>query len=55
MIELIILIVIVGVVLYLINTYVPMQPPWKTILNIVVILLFLLWLLRAFGYTRLRF
>jgi len=41
--------VIVGVVLYLINTYVPMAPPIKTILNVVVILLLVLWLLSAFG------
>jgi len=49
MVQLIVVLVIVGVVLYLINTYVPMAPPIKTILNVVVILLLVLWLLSAFG------
>ena len=49
MIELLIVLVIVGVALYLINTYVPMAAPIKTILNVVVVLIVCLWLLRAFG------
>ncbi len=49
LINLIILLIIVGVALYLINTYVPMAPPIKTILNVVVILIVCLWLLQLFG------
>lgn len=49
LINLIIFLVIVGVGLYLINTYVPMAPPIKTILNVVVILVVCIWLLSAFG------
>ena len=41
--------VIVGVALWLINTYVPMAAPIKTILNIVVILFVVIWLLQATG------
>lgn len=49
LIQLIVVIVIVGVALWAINQYVPMEPPWKNILNVVVILVFLLWLASAFG------
>jgi len=54
LIQLIVLLVVVGVILWLINTYVPMQPPFKTIINIVVILVLCLWLLSAFGITSMR-
>jgi hypothetical protein len=43
--------IILGVVLYLINTYVPMASPIKTIINVVVVLLVCLWLLNLFGLT----
>ena len=48
-IHLIIVIVLVGLVLYLINRYVPMQSIVKTILNVVVVLILLLWILKVFG------
>jgi hypothetical protein len=54
MIELIIVLVIVGLGLYLLNTYVPMAAPVKTILNVVVILILLLYILRVFGITDMR-
>jgi hypothetical protein len=43
--------VLVGVVLWLVNTYIPMAAPIKTILNVVVVVLVILWLLNAFGLT----
>lgn len=48
-VQLLVLIVVIGVILYLVNTYVPMAAPIKNILNIVVILLLVLWLLSVFG------
>ena len=45
----ILVIVAVGVVLWLINTYIPMQGTVKSILNLIVIVLLILWLLDAFG------
>ena len=48
-IEIIVVLVICGVVLYLVNQYVPMAPPIKTIVNVLVVLLLCLWLLNAFG------
>lgn len=51
MITLIILIVIIGVAMYLVETYVPMSPPIRIVLRVVVVLLLLLYLLRAFGIS----
>jgi len=49
LINLIITLVVVGVLLWLINAYIPMQPAIKKILNVVVIIVVILWLLSAFG------
>ena len=49
LVGLIITLVIVGLILYLVNTYVPMAQPIKTILNVVVVILVILWLIQAFG------
>jgi hypothetical protein len=49
LVQLIIVLVVVGVVLWLINRYIPMQSTIKTILNVVVIIAVVLWLLNAFG------
>jgi hypothetical protein len=51
LIGLILVLVILGVGLYLLNTYVPMAPPIKTILNVVVIIAIVLWLLQAIGFV----
>jgi uncharacterized protein YhhL (DUF1145 family) len=48
-IGLIVALVVVGVLLYLVNTVIPMAPPIKTILNVVVVVAVCLWLLQAFG------
>jgi hypothetical protein len=49
LISVVLVLIIVGVVLWLINTYVPMASSIKTILNVVVVLFVLIWLLRVFG------
>lgn len=49
LITLIIVIVVVGVLLWLVETYIPMNPTLKKILYFVVILVLCLWLLQAFG------
>jgi hypothetical protein len=48
-IELLIILVVIGVGLYLVNTYIPMAKPIKTIINVVVVLLVILWLCELFG------
>lgn len=42
-------IIIVGVLLWVINTYIPMDRKIKNILNIVVVVILVIWLLKAFG------
>ena len=49
LIHVVIVLVVVGVILWLINTYLPMDAKIKSILNIVVVIVVVLWLLRAFG------
>jgi hypothetical protein len=41
--------VVAGVILWLINSYIPMDGKIKNILNIVVVIAIVLWLLKAFG------
>jgi hypothetical protein len=41
--------IVVGVALWLINAYIPMQATIKKILNIVVVIVVILWLLYGFG------
>jgi hypothetical protein len=40
---------VAGVILWLINTYVPMAGSIKTILNLVVVVVVCVWVLQAFG------
>ena len=49
LVTLIVVLVIIGVVLWLVNTQIPMDPTIKKILNIVVVIVVVLWLLKAFG------
>jgi len=49
LLTLIIVLVAVGVVLWAINQYLPMQPNVKKLLNIVVLVVVVLWLLQGFG------
>jgi hypothetical protein len=41
--------IVVGVLLWLINSYIPMDGKIKNILNIVVVIAGVIWLLKAFG------
>lgn len=47
--QLVLILIVVGVLLYLINMYVPMQATIKMILNAVVIIAVILFVLSAFG------
>ncbi len=42
--------IVVGVVLWLVNQYLPMDRKIKSILNIVVVILVIIWLLNSFGF-----
>jgi len=45
-----VVLIVVGVVLWLINTYIPMDRKIKGILNLVVVVFVILWLLQVFGF-----
>lgn len=45
----IIVILVTGVILWLINRYIPMQQTIKNILNAVVVIVLVIWLLKVFG------
>jgi hypothetical protein len=49
LINLVIVLIVVGVLLWLVNTYIPMDRKIKTILNAVVVIVVVIWLLQAFG------
>lgn len=49
LIQLIVALVVIGVALWLINNYIPIDGNIKKILNVVVIIVVVLWLLSAFG------
>ena len=49
LISIVITLIVVGVLLWLVNTYIPMEGRIKKVLNIVVLAVSILWLLRIFG------
>jgi len=49
LLQIIVSIIVVGVLLWLVNAYIPMEAGIKRLLNIVVICLLVIWLLDIFG------
>ena len=49
LIHIVITLIVVGVLLWLINNYIPMAGSIKSILNAVVVIVVVLWLLNVFG------
>ncbi len=49
LITVLLVLIVAGVILWLINTYIPMDGKIKNILNIVVVIIVVIWLLRVFG------
>jgi hypothetical protein len=49
LIQVVIVLVVVGLVLWVINSYIPMQSTIKKILNVVVVIGVIIWLLSLFG------
>lgn len=48
-ISIILVLIIVGVLMWLINSFIPMAAPIKTLLNVVVFIVLIIWLLQVFG------
>jgi hypothetical protein len=49
LLSIIVVLIVVGVLLWLVNTYIPMDSKIKGILNAVVVIAVVIWLLQAFG------
>lgn len=49
LLTIVLVLIVVGVLLWLINTYVPMDRKIKNILNVVVVIVVVIWLLKEFG------
>ena len=49
LIEVVVALIVVGVLLWLVNNYIPMASGVKTLLNAVVIIFLVVWLLKVFG------
>jgi len=49
LLQILIVLVVVGVLLWLVNNFIPMQSTIKSILNGVVVIATVLWLLNVFG------
>lgn len=49
MIEIVVSLIVVGILLWAINSYIPMDAKIKQILNVVVVIAVILWLLKVFG------
>jgi hypothetical protein len=49
LLTILIVLVVVGVILWLINNYVPMDRKIKSILNVVAVIVVVIWLLQVFG------
>ena len=49
LLHLVLVLVVIGVLLWLVNTYIPMDSKIKSILNAVVVIAVVIWLLQVFG------
>ena len=49
LLQVVLVLIVVGVLLWLINRFIPMAGSIKTILNVVVVIVVILWLLNLFG------
>jgi len=53
-INLIVVLIVIGVLLWAANTYFPMDAKIKNIMNVVVVILVIIWLLNIFGLLSLN-
>ena len=49
LLNVLLVLIVVGVLLWLVNNYIPMDSKIKNILNAVVVIVVVIWLLQAFG------
>jgi len=49
LLQIVVVLIVVGLLLWLVNSFIPMQGSIKSILNVVVVIAVILWLLNVFG------
>jgi hypothetical protein len=49
LIQIVIVLIVAGVLMWLINRFIPMAGPIKSLLNAVVVIVLVIWVLKAFG------
>lgn len=49
LLSILLVLIVAGIILYLVNNYIPMDGTIKRILNIVVVIVVIVWLLKIFG------
>jgi hypothetical protein len=49
LVQILVVLIVVGVLLWLVNSFIPMQGTIKSILNAIVVIAVVLWLLNVFG------
>jgi hypothetical protein len=49
LLNILVVLIVAGVLLWLINTFIPMDRKIKSILNVVVVIVVIIWLLKVFG------
>jgi len=49
LVEIVVVLIVAGVLLWLINSYIPMASAIKSLLNAVVVIVLIVWLLKVFG------
>jgi hypothetical protein len=49
LLTILIVLIVAGVLLWLVNSYIPMDGKIKSILNVVVVIVVIVWLLKVFG------
>lgn len=49
LVQIAVVLIVIGVVMWLVNTYIPMMGAIKSLLNLVVFVVVLIWLLQIFG------
>jgi hypothetical protein len=50
LLQVLMIVIVVGVLLWLVNRFIPMQSTMKSILNAIVVIVVVLWLLNIFGF-----
>ncbi|MGD0839879.1 MAG: Thivi_2564 family membrane protein [Candidatus Acidiferrales bacterium] len=50
LLQVLMILIVVGVLLWLVNTYIPMQRTIKSFINAIVVIVVVLWLLNIFGF-----